>query len=78
MRISSIFYIAEEISATQTVPREYSHLAKHQVALRKLYEHLFCTKSIIKLNLKLLDLYFGIGEFEQSLVVLCYSSVSET
>ena len=43
-----------------------TYLAKHEVTLRELNKHLFGTKSIVKLHLEILDLNFGIREFDQS------------
>ena len=48
------------------------NLAKHEVAFRQSYDHVFGTKCIIQLVLQSFNFDFGIGKFDKTFFVRCF------
>jgi hypothetical protein len=69
IRISSIFWAS--VSKVQKLATR-TYLAEHKVALRQLYEHVFCTHGVVELHLQILDLDLSIRQLDlRGLIVGC-------
>lgn len=70
IRISSIFWYPRQHVDSARVGRAEKHLAKEEITLGELDEHVLCGHCVVELELEVFNLRFGISEFAQGRVIL--------